>query len=684
MPGPASGRVSRRPRRPVWRGRGPLVTAGLGLTAALALLHVFEPRPVRVAELRTYDLLLGGRPAPPPPADLVLVGIDDESLAARGQWPWPRYRLALLVERLHDAGAAVVALDFLMPEPDRSSPEVIQAERERDGVAPTAAGPAGVRDGNSLRLAAALRRGTTVLAYHLRFSADGAAQGAPAPLAPAGLVVTSAPGSGAGWPAPSGAIRSLPELTAAASAEGFANTVKDADGTLRRTPLLLTFGDRPLPSLALAAVLAASSDRSLARARESGETFLRWGARRIPLDDAGNLLLDLHGAARVFPYRSAREVLDGALAPGSLRGKTVLVGAWATGMGDLHLVPSGRWARGLEIHASVVDALRSGCFIAEPGWARGAELVAVVLLGVATTLLLSRSGFLLSLAAVCAGSAGCAAGAGRLLAATGLYLSPLLPALTPVVITTVLSLLKYGIEARKVEEGVRDLVDAQDEIILSMSVLSEARDRETGLHILRTQRYVEILARQLATTPRYRSLGESRVALLAKSAPLHDIGKVGIADEILRKPGKLSADEFAVMKSHTTIGAAALAEIVGATGHPEKSEFLTYARQMTVSHHERWDGSGYPAGLRGEEIPLAGRLMALADVYDALVSRRTYKEAFTHAQARDYIRQQAGSQFDPEVVAAFLARDQEFLEVAARFVEAEAPAPAASAGTPPA
>lgn len=683
MPGSSADRELRVPPGAGSRGRGLLLAVGAGLTALLALLLVFAPLPVQLAELRTYDLMLRGRPAPPPSADVAIVAIDEESLSAHGQWPWPRYRLATLLDRLWEAGASVVALDFLLPEPDRSSPEVIRAERLRDGVDAAGAGPAGLRDGNSERLAAALRRGRSVLALQLSFTKGESTAGLAGPSAPTGLVVTGSPGSGAAWPAPTGALRSLPILTAAASAEGFANTVKDADGTLRRTPLLLTLGDRPIPSLAMAAMLLASPDRTLGVTEEGGEASLHWAGRRIPLDRAGNAMLDLRGDPPVLRV-PARAVLDGTLAPGVLRGRIVLVGAWATGLGDLHLVPSGRWTRGVEVHAGVVEAVLAGRFIARPGWARGAELVALLLLGAASTLLLSRPGFKLSLAVVTVGSLGCYWGAQQLLVAKGLHLSPLLPMLAPIGVTTVLSLLKYGIEARKVEEGIRDLVQAQDEVIVSMSVLSEARDRETGLHILRTRRYVEILARQLATTAKYAWLGESSIRLLAKSAPLHDIGKVGIPDAILRKPGKLSAEEYAVMKSHAAIGADALTEIVGASGGPDKSEFLTYAREMTASHHEHWDGSGYPAGLRGEEIPLAGRLMALADVYDALVSRRAYKEALTHEQAREMIRQQSGAHFDPDVVAAFLARDGEFDEVAKRLAElrdpgalqrGEAPAP---------
>ena len=187
-----------------------------------------------------------------------------------------------------------------------------------------------------------------------------------------------------------------------------------------------------------------------------------------------------------------------------MRGKVVLVGSWATGLGDLHLAPGGRWLRGLEVHADIIASVMNGNFISRPRWAGGAELVTVVLLlGVACTLLLSRSGFWLSLVVAVFGTVGCYWLGRHLLVSQGVAVSPLLPMLTPIVLTSVLGLLKYGIEARKVRQGIRDLVEAQDEIIVSMSVLSEARDRETGLHIVRTRRYVEILARQLASTPKY-------------------------------------------------------------------------------------------------------------------------------------------------------------------------------------
>jgi CHASE2 domain-containing sensor protein len=650
-----------------WQEKSPLHAVGLCLTLAVALLSIFQPVSLQRADLFLYDMMVAGRATPPQSTVPVLVGIDEESLATFGQWPWPRYRLAMLVEHLQRLGAKVIALDFLMSEPDRSSPEVIQTERQQDLTG--AAAPLNGHDSNSQRLAAALGQGATVLGYYLDFSHPSATTWQQhMPAAPTGMVVTRSAHSTDLWPKPQGQIRSLPLLTDAASAEGFTNALKDVDGTLRRIPLLLSPEGKELPSLALAALLLASPQRALSLIKDKAETSLHWGNRVIPIDSAGNMLLDFRSGR--YPYLSARAILDGEAAPDSLQGKIVLVGGRASGLGDWHQIPSGKSINGLEVHATVIDNILAGTFIVRPDWARGVELFAVLVTGILSTLLLSRSGFTFSLLGLIAGTAGFYWGARQLLAMQGVHLSPLLPILTLVVITSFLSLLKYAIEARKLRVRTQDLIEAQDEIIVSMSVLAEARDKDTGKHIRRTQRYVEILARQLATTSRYAHLTEFDIALLAKSAPLHDIGKVGIPDNILQKPGKLTADEYTTMQTHAVIGAEALTRIMVSSAHPEKQNFLDYARQMTESHHERWDGHGYPHGLRGEEIPLAGRLMALADVYDALVSKRVYKKELTHAEVCDFIAQQSGTQFDPDIAAAFVARNEDFFKVAQEFSEA--------------
>ena len=231
---------------------------------------------------------------------------------------------------------------------------------------------------------------------------------------------------------------------------------------------------------------------------------------------------------------------------------------------------------------------------------------------------------------------------------------------------------EFGVMAARTNEMIRrirartdELSHTRDVTILTLASLAETRDNETGAHILRTQRYVKALAEKLRNHPRFAdALNDETIDLLYKSAPLHDIGKVGIPDAILLKAGKLTDEEFAIMKGHAQIGADALAIAERALG---ANSFLRIAREISLTHHEKWDGSGYPAGLRGDAIPVSGRLMAVADVYDALISKRVYKPAFSHEKAMTIIREGRGRHFDPDVVDAMNAIEATFQQIAAEF-----------------
>ncbi len=209
------------------------------------------------------------------------------------------------------------------------------------------------------------------------------------------------------------------------------------------------------------------------------------------------------------------------------------------------------------------------------------------------------------------------------------------------------------------------LKQTRDTTILAISSLAETRDNETGAHILRTQEYVKALCLYLQKDSRFvDELTDEKLELIYKSSPLHDIGKVGIPDAILLKPGKLTDDEFEVMKTHALIGKQAIEKAEEQMG---EMPFLRYAKEISESHHEKWDGSGYPYGLKGQEIPLSGRLMALADVYDALISQRVYKPAFSHEKAKGIILEGRGKHFDPDVLDAFVAIEHEFIAIAKRL-----------------
>ena len=222
----------------------------------------------------------------------------------------------------------------------------------------------------------------------------------------------------------------------------------------------------------------------------------------------------------------------------------------------------------------------------------------------------------------------------------------------------------------EVQRRTREVQVIQDVTIMAMASLAETRDNETGNHIRRTQNYVLALAKKLKSHRRFSAaLDDQTIEMLYKSAPLHDIGKVGIPDAILLKPGKLTAEEFEIIKTHTTIGRDTIAAAEKLIDGP--STFLRLAREIAHYHQEKWDGSGYPEGLRGDAIPVSARLMALADVYDALISKRVYKPPFPHEKAVAIITEGSGRHFDPDIVEAFLMIEGQFRSIAERFADTD-------------
>ncbi len=222
----------------------------------------------------------------------------------------------------------------------------------------------------------------------------------------------------------------------------------------------------------------------------------------------------------------------------------------------------------------------------------------------------------------------------------------------------------------EVAKRTKELAAIQDVTILAMASLAETRDNDTGNHIRRTQYYLQLLANSLKTHARFSSfLTDHTIQMLFKSAPLHDIGKVGIPDRILLKPGRFEPHEFEIMKTHCKLGRDAIQHAEDQLGL--EVEFLKYAKEIAYGHQEKWDGSGYPEGLAGDAIPISARLMAVADVYDALISRRVYKEGMPHPKAVGIIAEGRGTHFDPDIVDAFMALTDEFQAVAQRYADSD-------------
>lgn len=219
---------------------------------------------------------------------------------------------------------------------------------------------------------------------------------------------------------------------------------------------------------------------------------------------------------------------------------------------------------------------------------------------------------------------------------------------------------------QRVAAGERVLrLETKEAIIFALAKLAESRDTETGHHLERVQRYAKLLSLELSNGKKYRDIANLEFAeAVFQTSPLHDIGKVGIPDSVLLHPGKLSSEQFRIMKTHTTIGAECLQ---GAIQRSPSASYLRMAHDIALCHHEKFDGKGYPLGIKGESIPLAARVVAVADVYDALRSKRIYKPAFPHEKAVKIIRQDSGTHFDPELVDAFLRIHDQFDAIAERF-----------------
>jgi response regulator RpfG family c-di-GMP phosphodiesterase len=260
-------------------------------------------------------------------------------------------------------------------------------------------------------------------------------------------------------------------------------------------------------------------------------------------------------------------------------------------------------------------------------------------------------------------------GAWWLLGSRDWFISPLFPTLALAGASGIAALHRIVAERDRADQSTRQLRTAREMMLHALTSLTETRDFETGAHLVRTSRYTQVLSEALATRPKFRDfLTPETIDLIVRLAPIHDIGKVGVADRTLRKPGPLSDDERQEMSRHPIYGRDVIARAEERVG--VRDDFLLkLAKEIVYSHHERWDGTGYPEGLRGDAIPIAGRLVALVDVYDALASARVYKGALPHDEVVQSILAGRGSQFDPDMVDAFLEVREQWRRIAIDFAD---------------
>jgi len=642
---------------------------GIFFSVFLFFVSLVKPTFLDFLNNRVYDALLSantGQPSPVP----VIVDIDEKSLQQYGQWPWPRYRLAILLDKLRELGALSIGLDIMFAEDDRTSVVAIRKELQRDfgvdlGFREV---PRDFRDSDK-RLADTLSKGNVVLGYQFLFEDDPNPDNCLLhPLHVSKLGPLREEDGSAVFINARGVSCNLKMLSHAAGASGFFNISLDADGILRRVPLVIEYKGRFYPSLALATLMRSlGTNGVLLKTGKGPGEFLCLNKTVIPLTSKGSMLIRFRGKSKTFDYVSAADILSDRIPKGRIQGKIVFVGTSASGIKELKSTPFDPISPGVEIHATVVDNILKKDFLSRPNWAPGLESMLALVLGLVSTFILAWTGAVWSSLLLGGIGVGIWQGSVWMFRIESIFISPIVPLMMLVCNFSLITFIKFWHEEQRTRERTRELAMVQEATIESMSSLTETRDPDTGGHINRTRNYVRLLAEHLKNQPGFRALlDDETIDLLCKSAPLHDIGKVGVSDRILLKPGKLTKQEFEEMKRHTIYGRDA---ILAAERKLGSRSFLRFAREIAYTHHERWDGSGYPEGLRGDQIPIPGRLMAVADTYDALTSQRVYKSQLSHEKAVEIIVEAKGSQFDPNVVDAFLAVNEDFRQIALRYAD---------------
>lgn len=633
------------------------------LAAAMGIMN--PPAYITPLDTYFYDQFMGSAKNDEPlPSQVTIVDIDDTSLAAVGQWPWPRYRMARLLAILGENQPKTIGIDIVFPEPDRLSLGHIIQQFKQDfqldinftNVPPSLTD----NDGFFGHILGQTRTVGSRYYYFDHLSKGEVCKQFPFSITDRSSLLT--------LPRASGVLCNTPKIETRLTAGGFINNQYDSDGLLRRTPLLIQYQDAVFPHLALALFLAAKDIDHLKIDQNRNGVFIQAGSHTIPITPEGFAHMGFTGPAPGHRYISAVDILNQNFSPADIQNKIILVGSSAVGLNDIHPMIFDPHFPGIEISAVLLDNMTDNTFIIKPTWGPVVLAVACLVFGLFMTALFLRNPGPMILGTATLVWTGLVMGTSFLLYVQWrIFISPAMPLILGFLIFALLSFLRFSAEKTAAFNWFRQLSAAQQLTMETMVSMVETRDPETGEHIIRTQYYARAVAEQLREKGLFLNLlTDNFIETLFLSAPLHDIGKVGIPDNILLKPARLNEDEFRHMKMHATYGRRILRK---AGEKIQGSNYLAMGGDIAGTHHEKWNGQGYPEGLSGSDIPLAGRIMAIADVYDALISERCYKPPFPHKKAMAIIQEEKGKLFDPVIVEAFVEIEPAIQEIVKKFAD---------------
>lgn len=589
---------------------------------------------------------------------VAIVDIDDLSLQRVGQWPWPRYVLGNLIKASKQDKNQVIGMDILLSEPDRTSLDYIQQryKMEFDMDMFVVGVPDDMRD-NDHYLARVLRDEAPVV---------GAIQ----------LILSHISdnhklknifNNSLNLPYSTIVLRNTPEIRSSLTRSGFVNFISEGDGVLRNIPMIINSVEGNIPSFTLAMLM----EKERVDHVSIEETFwgreIHVGQYHIPIDNEGKSWINTKTSESQYVSTSSSMILSGQ--SDKISEPLILIGSSSAALHDKVIMPDHHAIAGVGAHATMLNNIMNNDVVIHPSWLKAWNIITCIsLLLIINTLYFLSTGFTRRISVIVFLVVFLEVVMFYAFHSYNVWLPVIYAVIGALILTILHELVEYFILRKNMSIWKDDLENSNHALLHAMAAICDSRDPETGGHTSRTQFYVKCLAEVLdqnhpeAQHPFF-------IDSLFHAAPLHDVGKVAIPDSILLKPGALTDEEFDVIKTHAAIGQQLLANAAAKLRAP--SEFLHCAIDMAGCHHERWDGKGYPNRLAGTDIPFCARVMAVADVYDALTSKRVYKKSMPHSKALAIIIDGAGTQFDPSVVNAFLECEQEIMKICSQFIAAQ-------------
>jgi len=582
-------------------------------------------------------------------SSVIVVDIDELSLKYLGQWPWSRLILAKLIRNISNAKPANIGLDIIFPEKDKTSLNQIKHFFSSYlGEDIQISGVDKYLFNNDKIFANELSLAKVTMPIYLTQEKN------PKCFIPEknrynlGVVNTA-------YDSPY-MLCNIDILQKSAKNIGFLNAREDRDGILRRLPLFIKYKNYFIPSFGLANLM--SIDKI--EIKNSTVSILN---HTFKMDKNSNILLNFYKKEH-YKSVSAVDILSGKFDKNRLLGKFVLIGTSAIGLHDHYITPEGKSMPGVFAHATLIDNILNNTTIYQPQILKSVNIAVSFILSLVLLFLISRR-FYVKVLLVFLGASFFYFMLGLYLLSQNIYISLgyfIAPYFIFFFFVNIIFVIFYYKERRLFLE---ELTKAHSETIDSMSLVAETRDAETGAHIIRTKEYMRCLVDYLQLHDLYKKyFTKNYEELVYRATPLHDIGKVGIPDSILKSEKRLNEEEFEIMKQHSEIGKNI---IKNAMRNNKDNSFLKIAYNIAYYHHEKWDGSGYPCGLEKDKIPLEARMMALVDVYDALISKRCYKLSFSYEKAEEIIIQGSGAHFDPILVGVFVELKDKFKEIAEKI-----------------